>query len=208
MDQEYEWKVVTRLVELAKSRQVIVFTHRLSLYGALEEAARKVEDRWKRQNLEQLCLQSFSGAAGYLIDQPFWSANTKKANNILLDRLTEAKAAGEQSGPQSYYALAQGICSNFRKLLERTIEDDLLSKVVLRHRRSVTTLGRLERLSRITKDDCKFLDDLMTKYSGYEHSQSDEMPIWLPEEEELQTDIEELKKWRKKFNKRLQEARE
>jgi len=39
--------------------------------------------------------------------------------------------------------LAQGICSDFRKLIERSVEEDLLNKVVLRHRRSITTDNRL-----------------------------------------------------------------
>jgi len=199
LDQEYEWKVVTRLVELAKTRQVIVFTHRLSLYGALEEAARKVEGAWKSQHLEQLCLQSFSGTAGHLIDQPFWSANTKKANNILLTRLDRAKKTGEESGPQPYEELAQGICSDFRKLLERTIESDLLNEIVKRHRRSVMTQGKLERLSLISPNDCQFFDTLMTKYSSYEHSQSTEMPVQIPEADELQKDIQALKTWREEF---------
>lgn len=202
LDQEYEWNVVTRLVELAKTRQVIVFTHRLSLYGMIEDAAKHAGESWKAQHLVQMCVQSFNGTAGYLVNQPFWCAKTKAANNILLTRLAEAKQVGEQSGPGAYQALAQGICSDFRKLLERTIENDLLNEVVQRHRRSVQTLGRLEHLSCITADDCRFFDDLMTKYSVHEHSQSPEVSAAIPDEPELRQDIEALKKWRSDFASR------
>src|SRR5690606_37862450 len=107
-----------------------------------------------------------------------------------------ARKAGEMSGGEAYRALAQGICSDFRKLLERTVEDDLLNKIVRRHRRSVTTDNLLIPLPLIEPSDCKFIDDLMSKYSCYEHSQSSEAPVFIPDEPELRKDLEDLKKWR------------
>ena len=202
LDHDFEWCVAVRLAELAQSRQVLVFTHRLSLYGMMEDAAKKIGDGWKQQHLHQHCIESFSGVAGHPADQAAWNANTPKANNILLTRLGEAKKAGEASGADAYKNLAQGICSDFRKLLERTVEDDLLNQVVRRHRRTVTTDNRLALLTRITQEDCKLIDGLMTKYSCYEHSQSQEMPSFIPEEPELRGDLESLKKWREEFKNR------
>lgn len=51
LDHDYEWAVATRLAELAQQRQVLVFTHRLSLFGAMEDAAKKIGDQWKNKNL-------------------------------------------------------------------------------------------------------------------------------------------------------------
>lgn len=79
------------------------------------------------------------------------------------------------------------------------MEDDLLFAIVKRHRRSVTTENKLPALSLIKPEDCKFIDGLMTKYSRYEHSQSQEAPVFIAEEPELRTDIEALKQWRKEF---------
>lgn len=202
LDHDFEWCVAVRLAELARSRQVLVFTHRLSLYGAMEDAAKKIGDGWKQLHLHQHCIESFSGVAGHPADQAAWNANTAKANNILLTRLGEAKRAGEASGADTYRNFAQGICSDFRKLLERTVEDDLLNQVVKRHRRTVTTDNRLALLTRITQKDCKLIDDLMTKYSCYEHSQSQETPSFIPEEPELRGDLESLKGWREEFKNR------
>lgn len=206
LDHDYEWHVAVRLAQLAKTRQVLVFTHRLSLYGAMEDAAKKISDEWKKQHLHQHCIESFSGTAGHPADQAVWNANTTKANNILSTRLDEAKKAGEASGADAYRALAQGICSDFRKLLERTVEDDLLNQVVRRHRRSITTDNRLAPLPLIENGDCQFIDDLMSKYSCYEHSQSSEAPVFIPEEDELRNDIGALKVWRESFRKRQKEA--
>lgn len=202
LDHDYEWYVAIRLAQLAQTRQVLVFTHRLSLYGAMEDAAKKISDGWKRDHLHQHCIESFAGTAGHPADQAVWNANTKKANNILLQRLDEAKKIGETAGADAYRTMAQGICSDFRKLLERTVEDDLLNQVVRRHRRSVTTDNRLTPLPLIRQDDCQFIDDLMTKYSCYEHSQSAETPVFIPEEDELRSDVEALKAWREDFKNR------
>ena len=206
LDQEFEWYVAVRLAQLAQNRQVLVFTHRLSLYGSMEDAAKKAGEDWKKKHLQQHCIESFSGIAGHPADQAAWNANTTKANNILLTRLGEARKAGEESGADAYRNFAQGICSDFRKLLERTVEDDLLNQVVRRHRRSVTTDNRLAPLTHITQEDCRFIDDLMTKYSCFEHSQSPETPSSIPEEPELRKDLERLKVWREEFKKRPAES--
>ncbi len=202
LDQDFEWQVATRLAQLAQSRQVLVFTHRLSLYGAMEDAAKKVGQDWKNRNLQQCCIEFFSGTAGHPADDSVWNVNTKTGNNILLARLDEAKNAGKTGGASAYRIQAQAICTEFRKLLERTVEDDLLNKIVRRHRRSITTDHRLKPLASIIPSDCRFIDDLMTKYSGYVHSQSEEAPIPLPDEAELRKDMESLKNWREDFKKR------
>ncbi|WP_243286695.1 AAA family ATPase [Geothrix terrae] len=202
LDHDYEWQVAQRLAELAKDRQVLVFTHRLSLYGAMEDAAKKNGDDWRKDHLGKRYIESFGGASGHPANEAAWNAKTKTANNILLSRLTEAMKAAEVGGGDAYRLHAQGICSDFRKLLERTVEDDLLNEVVKRHRRSVTTDNRIGKLPQITREDCDFIDGLMTKYSCYEHSQSQETPVFLPEEPALRADLEGLRDWREKFHQR------
>jgi len=63
----------------------------------------------------------------------------------------------------------------------------------------VQTKNRIGNLSKITAGDCRMLDDLMTKYSRYEHSQPGEAPVPLPNPDELKTDLEGLKGWREEF---------
>jgi energy-coupling factor transporter ATP-binding protein EcfA2 len=206
LDHDFEWNVACRLAELAKERQVLIFTHRLSLYGAMDEVAKKIGDTWRKANYQPMCIESFGGVSGHPADQAVWNNSTKTANNILLDRLRDAKKAGEASGAAMYYALAQGICSDFRKLIERSVEDDLLQKIVVRHRRGISTDGRLPALLGITREDLNRIDDLMTKYSCYEHSQSSETPANPPEEAELRADIELLKTLREDLEARRKKA--
>ncbi|WP_197709137.1 hypothetical protein [Ectopseudomonas oleovorans] len=58
----------------------------------------------------------------------------------------------------------------------------------------------------IEPKDCELIDTLMTKYSCFEHSQSSEIPVFIPEEPELRQDLEALKAWRDGLNKRRAEA--
>ncbi|WP_122523176.1 AAA family ATPase [Pseudomonas viridiflava] len=206
LDHDFEWFVACRLVQLAKTRQVIVLTHRLSLYGILEDLARKEGDKWKSDHHQPMCIEAYAGVAGHPADQDVWNANTKKANNLLITKLDTARKAGEAGGAAAYRMLAQGICSEFRKLIERSVEEDLLNKVVLRHRRSITTDNRLHAIQDILPEDCKLIDTMMTKYSCYEHSQSSEIPIFIPDELELRQDLEALKAWRDSLTKRRADA--
>lgn len=199
LDHDFEWHVANRLVQLSTKRQVLVFTHRLSLYGALEDASKKMGDKWKKDQFTQICIEKYEGIAGQPVNQAVWNSKTDTANNILIERLNTARKIGLEHGADSYKALAQGICSDFRKLLERTVEDDLLFEIVKRHRRSVTTDNKLFSLHGISPADCKLLDDLMTKYSFYEHSQSQERPVFIPDAADLGADLETLKTWRKEF---------
>jgi hypothetical protein len=69
LDHDFEWQVAQRLVELAKDRQVLVFTHRLSLYGAIEDAAKKYGDDWRKAHLEKRYIESFGGTSGHPADR-------------------------------------------------------------------------------------------------------------------------------------------
>lgn len=79
------------------------------------------------------------------------------------------------------------------------IESELIADVVQRYRRAINTIGKIGKLAKISKADCKLFNDLMTKYSRYEHSQPLEAPVPLPEPDELETDFSRLKQWYEGF---------
>lgn len=195
LDHNFEEAVVQRLVRLAADRQVIVFTHRVSLLVLLQEYG-------KREGREPkvTCVRSETWGTGEPGDTPLFAKKPEKALNALLnENLVRAKKAHDEEGQAAYAPLAKAICSDFRILLERMIECELLADVVQRFRRAVNTLGKLDKLSRVTAEDCKLFDDLMTKYSRYEHSQPNEAPVPPPTPDELKTDMQALKDWRAAF---------
>ena len=91
--------------------------------------------------------------------------------------------------------------------VEKSIEDTLLNGIVMRHRKSVQTQGRIMWLSEITQNDCKIIDDMMTKYSYYDHSMSDDAPLQEFTLEEIEQDVECLINWLTGVNKRRNKNR-
>lgn len=197
LDQEYEEAMAKRVVKLSGARQVIVFTHRLSLLASLEDAAKT-----NGVSLNVIGLQREPWGAGEPREAPLPAQKPKNAINALLDRVVGARKILTESGQSEYELIAKGICSDIRITLERLIENDLLADVIQRFRRPITTQGKLHKLAKITLEDCKFIDDLMTKYSQYEHSQPNESPIPLPNPDNLEEDLKKLKLWREEFEKR------
>jgi hypothetical protein len=198
LDQIFEEATVKRIAKLSLSRQVIVFTHRLSFLTLLEEAVNELD-----VECNVIWLRSESWGTGEPGETPVFARKPEKALNLILnDRLPRARKVLLEDGRTEYDLLAKGICSDFRILLERFIENDLLGDVVQRFRRSVNTLGKIHKLAHISLDDCKLFEEYMTKYSTYEHSQSYETPVILPEPDELKADMERLKFWLGDFKKR------
>lgn len=197
LDQDFEEATVSRIIELCKNRQVIVFTHRLSMLALLQDAAKKVG-----LTPRVVALRREPWGAGEPGETPLSAQKPKKAINTLLDRVEKACELLYEKGQAKYDEIAKGICSDVRITLERLIENDLLADVIQRYRRSITTKGKLHKLARITPKDCKLLDDFITLYSKYEHSQPNETPVNLPDPDQLRTDLEKIKAWRDEFDNR------
>ncbi|MDP3285912.1 MAG: AAA family ATPase, partial [Desulfobacterales bacterium] len=193
LDQDFEEKTIDRIIELSADRQVIVFTHRLSFLGILCD----------KSNPDVVCIRNESWGTGEPGDIPMFGKKPDKALKKLHDeRLPQAEHSLQEHGSEAYYPLAKSICNDFRILVERIIELVLLADVIQRHRRDINTKGKIEHLCKIRKEDCKIIDYFMTKYSKYEHSQSLESPVDVPEPESIRNDIEKLLKWHDEYKNR------
>lgn len=186
LDHVYEEATAKRLVKLAEKRQVIVFTHRLSLIGFLQKYANK-----QSVGNEILALSMYR--PGEVTDVPIDIKRTDKAINTLLnERYAQLKKAYDED-EGLYETLAKAMCRDSRVLLERVVECDLLKEVVRRFSPEVQTKGKIMKLAQISESDCKLIDDYMTKFSRFEHSQPDEAPIPIPKPEEIQVDLQVIK---------------
>lgn len=198
LDQDYEVAVVKRLVQLAATRQVIVFTHRLSLLALIQHYGKSIKPYI-------ICLQHQPWGAGEPGDTPLQTQKPKAAlNSLIQEYIPPAKKIYNNEGVTAYETQAKGICSEFRILLERTIEHELLGDVIQRDRRTVYT-GKINRLLKIEDSDCQMFDEMMTKYSSYEHAQTHETPVTLPDPEELLADVIRVRDWRNEFAGRQSE---
>lgn len=194
LDQTWEEKTIERLIELSQTRQVIIFTHRLSMLGMLSEKAAQINAIHIRQE---------PWGAGEVGEVPLYGKKPESALKDLKNtRLSAARKIYLSEGLGVYYPLAKAICSDLRILTERIVEFVFLADVIQRHRRAINTLGKIHKLAKINSKDCDLIQEIMTKYSCYEHSQSLEAPTELPEPDELQADIDKLLDWHAEFIKR------
>jgi energy-coupling factor transporter ATP-binding protein EcfA2 len=197
LDQTYEEAVVQRLIELSQDKQVIVFTHRLSLLGTVKHFAEK-----KFIKPDVISIRSADWGTGEPALIPLSQGDIKTALNTLMNqRYHDAKKASEDGEFEHAEILLKSMCSDFRTLVERSIENDLLCGVVQRFQRPVHTL-KLKDLAKLKDTDCNLLDSLMTKYSGFEHSQPAESPAELPKPDDLLTDMTARKNWRGEYGRR------
>ena len=210
LDQSFEERVVSRLVELSKLRQVVVFTHRLSLLTIIEstvdrlKAQSKLESNPDAVTLHVQSLRRLGNVVGLTSQINFRESNPQSAVNRLRDEVIPQLAKLHvKDDVEAYEDRAKSVCSDFRILIERCVEKILFNDVLTRFRRSVETKGKIGVLAKITPADCAYVDELMTRYSTFEHSQPDELPAELPNFEDLRNDVVALATWIDEFKKRL-----
>jgi len=195
LDQFFEEKVIARLIELSKDRQVLIFTHRLSFLGMIADKRAK--------NFHCVNIERQPWGTGEPGGVPIYGNGTLGALKKLKDEsLAKAKKALINDGYEAYNFHAQKLCSDFRKVIERIVETVFLAGVIQRHSREVHTKNVVKNLLRIGSEDCEFIDELMTEFSKHEHSQSLEAPVALPEPNELEAYLDRVITWHTEFEKR------
>ncbi|POF87235.1 AAA family ATPase [Pseudomonas putida] len=198
LDQDFEEKVVERLVSLSQTRQVIIFTHRLSLVAQVEAVTKKWEQTPGVPSIKPTLtsLQRLAKTAGIVATASARDLKPESAVRGLIDNtITRLKKHQEKAEVDAYETLGKSACSDFRIIVEKTIEFILLADVVGRFRRAINTQGKLHKVAKVTNEDCVFIDDLMTRYSVFEHAQSDEFPSSALELDIFEADALALQKW-------------
>lgn len=194
LDYNYENLVINRLLQAATERQVIVFTHRISMVVGLYDGAKK-----RTIDYNEVSLRSSRTKKGVPYDNSDVGGKASSKLNVLINN-DFAKLKKLDDTSEEYHNQFHNICHEFRNIVEKSIEEVLIGGVVQRFRKDVQTQNRLYRLAEITKEDCEMFDQLMTKYSYYDHSMSDEAPLIELTYDELETDLIQLQSWIKERN--------
>jgi energy-coupling factor transporter ATP-binding protein EcfA2 len=198
---DFQWRsaVARRLVEEAKRRQVIVFTHDVVFLLALKQFA-------EQSNIEPLDqhVRRQANGAGVCREELPWLAMRVKDKIGYLKNCWQVVDKKHRNGEQDAYEReAKELYGLLRESWERAVEEVLLGGVVERFRPSIET-QRLAPLSDIKEEDCKAVRDGMTKCSawltGHDHAAAARAPVPTPDE--LKADIEALEKWVKDINGR------
>lgn len=206
LDQEFEERVANRLVELSRTRQVIVFTHRLSLLALLEDALDKASKNAATTGGASptrafISLRRLGTLVGVVDSLDVRRERPDKGFAKLRDHRLPALRKLLDAGDVGFDNEMKAACGDFRILVERSVEKVMLSGLIERFRRSVQT-QQIRSLAKITPEDCVLVDQMMTKYSKFEHSQSSEVDANLPGVDELADDLKLMIDWIGEFDKR------
>lgn len=207
LDHLYESSVAKRLIELSMERQVIVFTHRLAFAQLLESAATEfdaasaIAGNSLRAQINHIELRN--SPLGHPSD-PTYISKMKLANavnNLLNYDVSAIKKDIKDGNFSDVDFKTHALCAKFRNMIEYGVEQNLLSGIVSRFSRNVST-QKIPCLNAITQEDVFLFHNMMTKYSYYDHSHSIETPLPPPDIADIEADLIQMRDWAKTFGKR------
>ena len=191
LDHRRRWHVASRLVEEAKHRQVIVFTHDIYFLCIVQQQAALAHATVVTQCLGR-------GPAGFGVQAnrlPFDTLSTSKrvkALRQMRDNMAKAHSAGDAAEANR---LSREAYSHLRMAWERGVEEVLLQNTVTRFEEGVST----QRLRGVVVEDGDYdsVNVGMTKsskFSGHDPAMAAHLPT--PHPDELRDDIGKLETWR------------
>jgi hypothetical protein len=198
---DFQWRgsVARRLVEEAKTRQVIVFTHDVVFLLALRQYAEQFGIEPKDQHVKQL-----SKGAGVCTDELPWVAlPIRKKLGFLKNGWQAIDKLSRDGNEDAYEKEAKYLYGLLREGWERALEEVLLAGVVERYRPGIQT-QQIGLVADITAEDCKVVEIAMTKCSAWltGHDQAAAARAPVPGSAELRRDIEMLDQWVSAIRKR------
>ena len=200
LDHNWRGNVAARLASEARRRQVIVFTHDLVFWHALlDEAERRQVD------CETRYLRRTAQGTGALSDRvPSPAMRVGDRIKDLNSRWQEADKLCRDGRQDDYEERGSHIYGTLREAWERGVEEVLLDGVVERYRNSVQTYNKVLNLADIKEDDCRAVQNGMTKCSrymrGHDTSAADNPPF--PRPNEVKDDIQAFSSWVREIKRR------
>jgi len=188
---DYMWRegVARRLVQEAKTRQVIVFTHDVVFLLLLKQFAEELGVTQLDQHVRHL-----SKGSGICSDELPWVAMpVKKKIGHLKNEWQTADKLFREGHQDAYEKDAACLYGLLREAWERALEEVLLGGIVERFRPGIQT-QQIGLIADITDDECRVFDTAMAKCSkwlpGHDQAAAARAPV--PEPAELKADIEAL----------------
>jgi hypothetical protein len=183
--------VARRIVEISRTRPVLVFTHDLAFLWMLHDTAEAVD-----APLTPRYLRRDAQGPGLITDEWPWDGLTVKSRAGLLKQdLVRLKKLAANDRP-SYEGEVRLFYGRLRDTWERSVEELLFNTAVRRFNPKVETL-KLRNLHRITQAQMETFTAGMTKSSqwiqGHDHATLLALP--LPEYDEVSADFATFEQW-------------
>ena len=198
---DYRWReaVARRLVQEARSRQVIVFTHDIVFLLLLKQFA----EEFQIPQLDQHVRHLSKGAGVCANELPWVALPVRKKIGYLNNEWQSVDKLFRDGHQAAYEKEAKYLYGLLREAWERGLEEVLLGGIVERFRPGVQT-QHIGIIADITDEDCRTVDAAMSKCSkwlpGHDQAAAARAPV--PEPSELKADIQELENWVSSIRKR------
>lgn len=169
LDHRWENIIIKRLIELAKTRQVIVFTHSIWLVAAIDDIA-------KEKELDPLPRKHFLGKkgrlAGYNSEKyiPWEKIGLEEKIDRVRQKIAKLRKLEDDPDSTEYKELSDEIGGILRNCWELVVEKVVIYDVVGRYKTNIET----QKLSQIIIDDETYntITYRMKKLSGSSHLDS------------------------------------
>lgn len=195
LDHRFRRNIAKRLVEEAKNRQIIIFTHDIAFLFDLEFYAKELTVQTHIQNIRKEGKNS-----GIICTNPWHAQNVKFRLKTIRDDIDSLSK--EDPAEENYKDRVGSIYGRLRETWERAVEEVLLNKVVMRFNQEVQT----QRLNGVQVDDEDFrlVYFQMNKCSKYMigHDKSLALLDNRPSIDEIRNDVERLSGFIKKIDSR------
>lgn len=196
LDHERRAHVADRLAELAKERQIIVFTHDLSFVGYLAKAAKNKDVHLEERVIERNAMRE----PGFIGSEHPWKAKDvpKRLGDLEAELARIKKERGSWS-EEEYTEKVGAWAGKLSQTWERIIRNDVVNPVVDRATTEVQP-KMVKLLARITDDDNRDFQEGYSKVSEWatRHDQSEDKNTVPPTIEELEVEWRRARDWYKK----------
>lgn len=189
-------KVAERLAQLAKSRQVIVFTHDTAFVTDLLRSAVSAEI-----SVTARTIQHRGDVPGYVADGFPWRAqDIGQRMNTIQEEITKLRKARQSLYDVEYEKRVNEVAGLLSETWERTVTSEIINRVYDRSQSQVRP-EMVRMLAKITADDNHDYQEGYGKTSKWalRHDKAEESNYVPPEPSELEAEYARLKAWQKRI---------
>lgn len=189
-------KVADRLAQLAKSRQVIVFTHDVAFLTDLLKSAGSAE-----VTITARTIQRRGDVPGYAADGFPWKAqDIGQRLNTIHNEITKLTKDRQNLDDDEYEQCVNKIAGHLSETWERTVTSEIVNRVYDRSKSEVRP-QMVRMLAKITDEDNAEYQGGYGKTSKWtlRHDKAEETNYVAPEPNELESEYDRLKAWHKRI---------
>lgn len=203
LDHIWREKIAERLVQEAKGRQVIVFTHDMAFASLLDSLARS--PRHNTGIAHRMIQRRGQAGAGFCSDQMPWvNMKTRDRRTVLNNELVRLGKLAKTGDP-TYEREIIFWYGMLREAWERAIEELLFNEAVIRFRRSVETHRLKKALGAWKPTDYETIEKGMGRCSqflpGHDHATELNPPV--PTIADAESDFKEFADWTTRRTKEI-----